>query len=55
VAASLGDTNTFRSVPFDLPGGAATDVDAAYMDYLFEDTLAEVVDVHLIAHRKLNS
>jgi hypothetical protein len=53
--ASVGDITAFRSLPLDLPAGAEIDADAAYTDYLFEDTLAEVVDVHLIAHRKSNS
>jgi hypothetical protein len=53
--ASVGDITAFRSLPLDLPAGAEIDADAAYTDYLFEDTLAEVADVHLIGHRKSNS
>lgn len=53
--ASVGDITAFRSLPLDLPQGAEIYADAAYTDYLFEDTLAEVADVHLIAHRKSNS
>jgi Transposase DDE domain len=53
--ASVGDITAFRSLPLDLPAGAEIHADAAYTDYLFEDTLAQVAEVHLIAHRKSNS
>ena len=53
--ASVGDITAFRSLALDLPEGAQICADAAYTDYLFEDILAEVADVHLMAHRKHNS
>ena len=53
--ASVGDIRAFRSLPLDLPQDAEICADAAYTDYLFEDTLAEVTGVQLIAHRKHNS
>lgn len=51
----MGVITAFRSLPLDLPRGAEICADAAYTDYLFEDTLAEVCAIELIAHRKRNS
>ncbi len=53
--ASVGDITAFRSLPLNLPAGAEIYADAAYTDSLFEDTLAEVADVPLLAPRKSNS
>jgi hypothetical protein len=53
--ASVGDITAFRSLPLDLPTGAEICANAAYMDYLFENTLAEMSGVQLLAHRKHNS
>jgi transposase len=53
--AGVGDITAFRSLPLDLPRDAEICADAAYTDYLFEDTLAQVTGVQLIAHRKCNS
>lgn len=53
--ASVGDITAFRCLPLDLPPDAEINADAAYTDYLFEDTLAEVTGIQLLAHRKRNS
>ena len=52
---SVADIRAFRSMDLDLPEGAEIYADAAYTDYLFEDTLQEVSKIELIAARKSNS
>ncbi len=51
----VNDTPGLRSVLLDLPEGSEIYADKGYLDYLFEDTLKECGDIHLIAARKKNS
>ena len=52
---SVADIRAFRSFDLDLPQGATVCADKAYTDYLWEDLLAEVQDVNLVALRKSNA
>jgi hypothetical protein len=53
--AAVADLDGFKSLPLDLPEGSELDADAAYTDYVWEDTLGEVADLDLVAARKKNS
>ena len=52
---SVADIRAFKSFDLDLPEGATAYADKAYTDYLWEDLLAEVQDIDLIALRKSNA
>lgn len=54
-AASLADLEGLKRLPLDLPPHSELDADAAYNDYLYEDTLADVAEIALLAARKKNS
>lgn len=50
---SMADIRAFKAL--DLPEGATIYADKAYTDYLWEDLLAEVQDITLVALRKSNA
>ena len=52
---SVSDIRAFKSFDLDLPAGATVYADKAYTDYLWEDLLAEVQEVNLVAVRKSNA
>lgn len=51
----VNDTPGLRSLFLDLPDGCDLYADKGYLDYTFEDTLAQMGSVNLIAARKSNS
>lgn len=53
--ASEHDLTGLKRLPLDLPEGSEVAGDAAYTDYLFEDTSREVAGIELTAARKSNS
>ena len=52
---STGDMPGLRSLLLDLPSGSELYADKGYTDYQFEDSLAELAQIELIAARKSNS
>lgn len=53
--ASVADLAGLKSLHLDLPPRSELDADAAYNDYVYEDTLSDVADIDLVAARKKNS
>lgn len=52
---SIADIRAFKALDLDLPEGSTLYADKAYTDYLWEDLLAEVQDLHLVALRRSNA